>query len=133
MVKITIMLLIFCFIAFPVQAIGGYLSLDYNTMKENAVGQIKIYEDFFNNKLRIGGQFTTDLFGFNLKDGYFPAGIPKAQYYGLFAEYEIKKGIKLTLNEWCNHWFAQSGKSWQKDTQDITIGFKIDFDNYFSD
>ena len=129
--KIVILTLLLCLITFPVLAIGGYVSLDYNTMQENWISQVRIYQDF--GKLRIGYQATTDLFEISLKDGYFPTGVPLAQYYGLFVDYEIVDGISLRLNEWCNHWFAQSGQSWRKDSQDITIGIKINFQNYFTE
>jgi len=130
-VKITILtVLILLIFIIPALAIGGYISLDYNTMQENWVSQVRIYQDF--NKLRIGYHATTDLFEISLKDGYFPAGVPLAQYYGLFVNYEIVDGISLRLNEWCNHWFAQSGQSWRRDSQDITVGIKIDFQNYFT-
>lgn len=128
--KITIMLMLFLLISTSVGAINGYVALDYNSMKGNLVGQIRLYEDI--GDLRIGGHFTTDLTGISLKDNYFPAGVPKAQYYGLFLEYEVVEGISLRVNEWCNHWFAQSEESWAKDTQDITVGVKIEFDNLFS-
>lgn len=128
--KILILTMLFLFI-FPIQAyaMDGYVSLDYNSIKGNSVAEVKLWHDI--DKFRIGLSMVADVATINLEDGYFPAGIPNAQYYGLFATYDVTDNIQLTFNEWCNHYFAQSPYSWKRDRSDITFGVKLEFGELF--
>ncbi|MFW5962055.1 MAG: hypothetical protein ACOCQR_00390 [bacterium] len=105
----------------------GYVSLDYNTSTGNTVGQIRLYQDLFNKRLRIGGHMTTDVNNFVLKDGYMPAGVPYAQYYEMFIEYKLSDRTMLHFNQWCNHWLDQGPKRNSQDNIDITVGITYSF------
>ena len=112
-------------ISIPVYAIGGYISLDYNTMDNTGTGTINLYEDI--GEFRIGGILKTNLMRFSLKDGYFPAGVPESQIYDLYIHYKLTEDITLTFTEGCKHYFSQSGYSRYKDNEYIKVGVKYKF------
>ena len=123
--KIILILILLLTMSIPTYAIGGYISLDYGTLDGRGLGEIDIHQDF--NKWRIGGRFTTDLMGFNLKGGYIPAGVPESQAYDLYINYQLTEDITLTFTEGCKHYFSQSGYSRYKDNEYIKVGFKYKF------
>lgn len=123
--KTLLILLIILLLSFPVSAINGHISLGIDTMSGNGLGEIYLYEKF--DRLTIGGMMQTDLMGFTLKDGYFPAGVPRGQSYDLIVKYDITEQIEVSLVEGCKHYFAQSNKTRFDDDVYIKINLKYSF------
>ena len=126
MKKLTLTLIIILTLTLPANAITGYISLEYVTINQTGTGEV-FAEQYITDKLSIGGRMTTDLMGFGLKDGYFPAGVPKAQSYDLIIKYDLTDDIELSLIEGCNHNFSQSGIPAYKDNSYIKIKAKYKF------
>lgn len=112
---------------FTANAIDGFVSLEYDTMSKGGQGEVYLYEEFFNNKVRVAGRLKTNLMGFGLKDGYFPAGMPKSQIYDLELSYKLTDKIAIKFTEGCKHYFSQSKKPAYKDKEYIKIGAKYKF------
>ena len=108
----------------PVYSINGYVALDYDTMSNTGTGEIYLYETF--GKFTVGGKFITEIWQFNLKDGYFPAGAPGAQIYDLIIEYDLTPQITFKFTEGCKHYFSQS-RIFYGDTEYIKIGVRYEF------
>jgi len=122
-VKITLTIILILILTLPVSAITGYISLEYDTMSSTGQGEVYAEEQF--NRLSIGGRMKTNLMGFSLKDGYFPAGVPSSQTYDLVLKYKLTDNIELSLIEGCEHYFVQSGE--YKDDEYIKIKTKYSF------
>ena len=126
MKKIMLLVLLLTLLSFNTYAIQGYVALQYNTLDETGVGEINIYQDL-NEKWRIGGRLRTDLMGFNMKGGYFPAGVPESQTYDLYIHYKLTEDITLTFTEGCKHYFSQSYIPAWEDENYINVGVKYEF------
>lgn len=123
--KLILTLLFILIFTVPIYAVSGHVSLNYETMNSGGEGEIYLYQKF--KDFTVGGRMKTNLMGFSLKDGYFPAGVPASQTYDLILKYKLTEYLEINLTEGCNHYFSQSEKSWREDETYIKIGVKYTF------
>ncbi len=133
LLNLLFIVLIIMSFSYTVQAIEGYIALDYNLMYEGGnqlarggQGEIYLYKEIFNDRVRVAGRMKTDLMGFYLKGGVIPAGVPSAQTYDLEISYKVTDDITITLIEGCKHYFSQSGYSTYNDKSYIRIRAKYE-------
>ena len=125
---ISVLILAFVLVGTQVEAVDGYGEIAYCTMTGSGSGLLVIYEDFFNDKLRIGLEMESRLMGFGFKDGYMPSGIPESQSYYLFVEYGVTNAITVFMRQGCVHYFSQAeNKDWTDDIENIVVGGRYDF------
>jgi hypothetical protein len=122
-----ILLVLFSTEFFHVNAINGHISINYDTLDNYSNGELYIYQDLFNDRLRIAGRFKCNLVGYTLKGDLIPAGVPASQVYNLEIEYSVFKNTKIIIAEGCKHYFVQSRYTKFDDVEYMNIGIKYEF------
>lgn len=121
---ILVSLFIIFFIVTPIQAVNGYVEVNYDTMEGTGQGIIELDKAIHNN-VKIGIKGVSDLYGFGIRMG-LPAGIPFNQSYEGFLQVE-NKSFSIRLTTWCQHWFSQSGKYINADRSGFRISTRYSF------
>ena len=122
--KLTLCLLFVLIFSTSAIAVDGYVEVSYDLLHEQGKAAIELWEDFDNIRLGIKGQ--SDLH-FTLKGGYIPAGAPLNQSYKGYITYFVTDDISFTFASHCNHWFAQSQRSYKYDTGGLTLSTRYEF------
>ena len=123
-----VVLIMFLVVLFSTSAfaIDGYGEVGYNMEDGSGYGKLVIYEDIA--KLRLGIEMEAILMGYNLKMGAIPAGVPEAQTYYFFSEYELNETLTVFFKYGCKHYFSQAeGKTWVDDTSSVIVGGRYNF------
>lgn len=136
-IKLILSILIIIFLISPASyAIDGYFQLEYKpsfrgyetNVKDHLVATLYLYEEFLGDKLRIAGKFDSTLLDIKSKAGYMPAGSPINQQYSLKVSYKLNKRFQIYVDNWCNHYFAQSKSfSMPHDRWGVSYGVRYNF------
>ncbi|MFW6310938.1 MAG: hypothetical protein ACOC1K_01755 [Nanoarchaeota archaeon] len=121
---ILVSLFIIFFIVTPIQAVNGYVEVNYDTMKGTGQGIIELNRAIHDNT-KIGIKGVSDLYGFGKRIG-LPTGIPLNQSYEGFLQIQYKS-FRIRLTTWCKHWFSQSGKLPSEDESGVRISTRYSF------
>ena len=101
-----------------VDAVSGYLEVEYHIGEGTARGIIDLNTRIDNLKLGLRGE--SDLAGFGQRAG-LPTGIPKNQMYMGYAEYDFTEHFTARFETWCIHWFSQSNRPASDDETGVNI------------
>lgn len=123
--RIVLTVLLVLLLTNVVYAMGGHVAVDYDTMNEDWVWEVEVFKDL-GSFVKVGFNMATysPVFGFK---HFIPSWAPFRLDYQVYAEVKYKS-VSLRVTDWCDHWFAQSGKdAWESDSHGLTLRLKYEF------
>jgi hypothetical protein len=123
--KAALIILLIVLLSLPVYAeIGGYVSVEYDTLNQDWLWVLNVDKQLA-PWFKIGTTLGTYSEGFGFKH-FVPSWIPHRLDYEVYAEVHYKN-FSLRVTDWCDHWFAQSDQDWLADRWGLTIRLRYDF------
>ena len=122
--KLALMVLLIVLISLPVYAeIGGYVSVDYDTMNQNWHWTLSV-DKHITSWWLVGASMVTYAPEYGFKH-FIPAWVPYRLDYEVYAEVHYKN-VSLRVTSWCDHWFSQS-YNYDGDSHGLTLRLKYEF------
>ena len=121
--KVALIILLIVLLSLPVYAeIGGYVSVEYDTLNQDWLWVLNV-DKHLTPWLKVGTSMGTYSEGFGFK--YFiPSWYPHRLDYEVYVEASYKD-LSLRITDWCDHWFSQSGEF--DDVYGLTVRLRYDF------
>jgi hypothetical protein len=122
--KLALMVLLIVLISLPVYAeIGGYVSVDYDTMNKDWHWTLSV-DKHITSWWLVGASMVTYAPSYTYKH-FIPAWVPHRLDYEVYAEVHYKN-VSLRVTSWCDHWFSQS-YNYDGDSHGLTLRLKYEF------
>lgn len=122
--KLALMVLLIVLISLPVYAeIGGYVSVDYDTMNKDWHWTLSV-DKHITSWWLVGTSMVTYAPEYGFKH-FIPAWVPYRLDYEVYAEIYYKN-FSLRVTSWCDHWFSQS-YNYDGDSYGLKIRLKYEF------
>jgi len=122
--KLALMVLLIVLISLPVYAeIGGYVSVDYDTMNKDWHWTLSV-DKHITSWWLVGASMVTYAPEYGFKH-FIPAWVPYRLDYEVYAEVHYKN-VSLRVTSWCDHWFSQS-YNYDGDSHGLTLRLKYEF------
>ena len=123
--KLALIILLIVLLSLPVYAeIGGYVSVEYDTLNQDWLWVLNV-DKRLTPWFKVGTELGTYSEGFGFKH-FVPSWIPHRLDYEVYAEVHYKN-FSLRVTSWCDHWFAQSDHDWSADRWGLTVRLRYDF------
>lgn len=123
--KVALIILLIVLLSLPVYAeIGGYVSVEYDTLNQDWLWVLNV-EKHLTDWWLVGASMTTYAPEYGFKH-FIPAWVPHRLDYEVYAEVHYKN-FSLRVTDWCDHWFAQSDQDWLADRWGLTVRLRYDF------
>ena len=123
--KVALIILLIVLLSLPVYAeIGGYVSVEYDTLNQDWLWVLNVDKQLTDWWL-VGASMATYAPEYGFKH-FIPAWVPYRLDYEVYAEVHYKN-FSLRGTSWCDHWFAQSDQDWSADRWGLTVRLRYDF------
>ena len=123
--KLTLIILLIVLLSLPVYAeIGGYVSVEYDTLNQDWLWVLTV-DKHLTDWWLVGTSMATYAPEYSFKH-FIPAWAPHRLDYEVYTEVHYKN-FSLRVTSWCDHWFAQSDQDWSADRWGLTVKLRYDF------
>ena len=123
--KLALIILLIVLLSLPVYAeIGGYVSVEYDTLNQDWLWVLNVDKHLTDSWL-VGTSMATYAPEYGFKH-FIPAWVPYRLDYEVYAEVHYKN-FSLRVTSWCDHWFAQSDQDWLADRWGLAVRLRYDF------
>ena len=117
--KLALIILLIVLLSLPVYAeIGGYVSVEYDTLNQDWLWVLNV-DKHLTDWWLVGASMATYAPEYGFKH-FIPAWVPYRLDYEVYTEVYYKN-FSLRVTSWCDHWFAQSGQDWLADRWGLTV------------
>ena len=123
--KLALIILLIVLLSLPVYAeIGGYVSVEYDTLNQDWLWVLNV-DKHLTDWWLVGASMATYAPEYGFKH-FIPSWVPYRLDYEVYTEFRYKD-VSLRITDWCDHWFSQSGKGWWFDEWGLTVRLRYDF------
>lgn len=123
--NVALIMLLIVLLSSPVYAkIGGYVSVEHDTLNQDWLWVLNVDKQL-TPWFKVGTTLGTYCEGFGFKH-FVPSWIPHRLDYEVYAEVHYKN-FSLRVTDWCDHWFAQSDQDWSADRGGLTVRLRYEF------